>query len=67
MHQKRQTTISRKLGLSPVVATHDFDPSNWKVRGRQISESEASLVSIASSRTARATQRNSVSKSKKRK
>jgi hypothetical protein len=33
-------------------------------RGRQISEFEASLVYIVSSRTARATQRNPVSKTK---
>jgi hypothetical protein len=36
-------------------------------RGRQISEFEASLVYRVSSRTARATQRNSVSKKKKKK
>jgi hypothetical protein len=35
-------------------------------RGRQISEFEASLVYKVSSRTARATQRNPVSKKKKR-
>jgi hypothetical protein len=36
-------------------------------RGRQISEFEASLVSKVSSRTARATQRNPVSKNQKKK
>jgi hypothetical protein len=36
-------------------------------RGRQISEFEASLVYRVSSRTARATQRNPVSKNKKQK
>jgi hypothetical protein len=36
-------------------------------RGRRISEFEASLVYKVSSRTARATQRNPVSKSKKKK
>jgi hypothetical protein len=36
-------------------------------RGRQISEFEASLVYKVSSRTARATQRNPVSKKKKKK
>jgi hypothetical protein len=36
-------------------------------RGRQISEFEASLVNKVSSRTARATQRNPVSKKKERK
>jgi hypothetical protein len=36
-------------------------------RGRRISELEASLVYRVSSRTARATQRNSISKKKKKK
>ena len=43
------------------VVAHAFNPS----KGRQISELEASLVYRVSSRTARATQRNSVSKKKK--
>jgi hypothetical protein len=42
------------------MVVHAFDPS----RGRQISEFEASLVYRVSSRTARATQRNPVSKNK---
>jgi hypothetical protein len=42
------------------MAAHAFNPS----RGRQISEFKASLVYRVSSRTARATQRNPVSKNK---
>jgi hypothetical protein len=45
------------------VAAHAFNPS----RGRQISEFEASLVYKVSSRTARAIQRNPVSKNQKKK
>ena len=44
---------------------HSFNPSTWEAdRGRQISEFEASLVYKVSCRTARATQRNPVSKKK---
>jgi hypothetical protein len=49
---------------SQAVVAHAFNPSSGG-RGRQISEFEASLVSRVSSRRARATQRNPVSKSKK--
>jgi hypothetical protein len=52
------------MSLLGVVA-HAFDPSTWGVRGRQISEFKASLVYRVSFRTARATQRNPVSKNKK--
>ena len=49
-----------------VVVAHAFNPSTREVdsggRGRQISAFEASLVYRVSSRTARATQRNPVSK-----
>ena len=51
-----------KLG----VVAHAFSPSHSGGRGRQISEFEASLVYRVSSRTARATQRNPVSKKKKK-
>jgi hypothetical protein len=45
------------------MVAHAFNPSIWEVeRGRQISESEASLVYRVSSRTARAIQRNPASK-----
>jgi hypothetical protein len=44
------------------VVAHAFNPSTQEGRGRQISEFEASLVYKVSSRTARATQRNPVSK-----
>jgi hypothetical protein len=47
-----------------VVVAHAFNPSNSGGRGRLISEFEASLVYRESSRTARATQRNPVSKNK---
>jgi hypothetical protein len=46
----------------PGVVAHTFNPS----RGRRISEFEANLVYRVSSRTARATQRNPVSKNKKK-
>ena len=44
------------------VVAHACNPSNLRGRGRQISEFEASLVYRVSSRTARAIQRNPVSK-----
>jgi hypothetical protein len=43
---------------------HDFNPSTWEAEAGKISEFEASLVYRVSSRTARATQRNPVSKNK---
>jgi hypothetical protein len=52
------------------VVAHAFNPSTWEAvggRGRRISEFEASLVYRVSSRTARAIQRNPVSKNKKKK
>jgi hypothetical protein len=51
------------MDLSRAVVAHIFDPSMGG-RGRQISEFEASLVYKVSSRTARAIQRNPVSKTK---
>jgi hypothetical protein len=45
-----------------VVVAHPFNPSTQGGRGRRISEFEASLVYKVSSRTARAIQRNPVSK-----
>ena len=50
-----------KIQMKPVVA-HAFNPSTWEARGRRISEFEASLIYKVSSRTARAIQRNPVSK-----
>jgi hypothetical protein len=48
---------------SPAVVVHAFTFSTWEAEGgRQISEFEASLVYKVSSRTAKATQRNTVSK-----
>jgi hypothetical protein len=47
------------------MVVHAFNPSSQEGRSRQISEFEASLVYKVSSRTARATQRNPVSKKTK--
>jgi hypothetical protein len=50
-----------------VVVAHAFNPSTWEAEAGRISEFKARLVYKVSSRTARATQRNSVSKNKKTK
>jgi hypothetical protein len=51
---------------TPGVMVHTFNPSTWqRGRGRQISLFKASLVYRVSSRTARAIQRNPVSKNQK--
>jgi hypothetical protein len=52
-----------KLG----VVAHAFDPSTWGAEAGRSLEIEASLVYRVSSRTARATQRNRVSKNKQTK
>ena len=52
--------VSLKYDCKLGVVVHAFNPS----RGRQISEFKASLVYRVSSRTARAIQRNPVSKTK---
>jgi hypothetical protein len=50
------------------VVAHAFHPSTWEAdAGKRISEFKVSLVYRVSSRTARATQRNPVSKSLKKK
>jgi hypothetical protein len=46
------------------MVAHAFNPTTREFRGRQISEFEASLVYKERSRTARAIQRNPVSKNK---
>jgi hypothetical protein len=51
-----------KQTTTQAVVVHAFNP---RVRGRQISEFKISLVYRVSSRTARATQRNPVSKQNK--
>jgi hypothetical protein len=56
-----------KSSKSPGVVAHAFNPQHSGDRGRRISEFEASLVYKVSSRTARATQRNPVSKNQKNK
>ena len=50
--------------LLPGMVVHAFNPSTQEGRSRQISEFEASLVYKVNFRTARATQRNPVSKKK---
>jgi hypothetical protein len=47
------------------VVAHAFNPSTWEAEAGGSHEFEASLVYKVSSRTARATQRNPVSKKKK--
>jgi hypothetical protein len=54
--QKCIISLYKMLACSRAVVVHTFNPSTW------VSEFEASLVYRVSSRTARATQRNSVSK-----
>jgi hypothetical protein len=56
----------RKSRFGRAVVAHAFNP-HLGGRGRQISEFEASLFYRVSFRTARATQRNPVSKNKKQK
>jgi hypothetical protein len=51
--------VLKNYKSKPGVVVHAFDPSSW--------EAEASLVYKVSSRTARATQRNPVSKNQKKK
>jgi hypothetical protein len=60
--------LVNKQTISWAVVVHAFNPSTWLGgRGRWISEFEASLVYKVSSRTARAIQRNPVSKNKNKK
>jgi len=47
------------------VVAHTFNPSTWEAEAGGFLSSEASLVYRVNSRTARATQRNPVSKKKK--
>jgi hypothetical protein len=64
---KKKKSTYQKLERMPGVVAHAFNPQHLEGRGRQISEFEASLVYKVSSRTARATQRNPVSKNKQTK
>jgi hypothetical protein len=52
--------------MSGVVVVHTFNPSTWEAEAGGSLEFEASLVYRVSSRTARATQKNPVSKKKKK-
>ena len=55
-------TLTKTSYDCQAVVAHTFNPSTLGGRGRRISEFEVSLVYRVSSRTARATQRNPVSK-----
>jgi hypothetical protein len=64
----KQTNKQTRIKISLAVMAHAFNPSTWEGgKGRQISEFKASLFYRVSSRTARATQRNHVSRKEKRK
>jgi hypothetical protein len=58
--------LLRRAEMQPGVVAHAFNPSTREAE-RWISEFEASLVYKVSSRTARATQRNPVSRKTKKK
>ena len=51
--------------MSQAVVVHAFNPSTWEAETGLISEFEASLVYRVSSKRARATQRNLISKNQK--
>jgi hypothetical protein len=55
----------KEINVLPGMVAHAFNPSTWEAEAGRFSEFEASLVYRVSSRTARATQRNPVSKNKK--
>jgi hypothetical protein len=58
--------FNKKIKLG--VVAHAFNPSTWEAKaGRFLNSREDSPVSKVSSRTARATQRNPVSKNKTKK
>jgi hypothetical protein len=57
----------KKKKEKPGVVAHAFNPSTWEAEAGRISEFKDSLVYKVSSRTARAIQRNPVSKNQKRK
>jgi hypothetical protein len=59
-----KTNKQNKNKKPPGVVAHTFNLSTLEARGRRISEFEASMVYKVSSKTARATQRNPVSKNK---
>ena len=68
--KKHEAGVVMLAGLktyhTPGVVAHTFESQHLRGRGRWISEFEASMVYRVSSRTARAIQRNSVSKIQKR-
>jgi hypothetical protein len=57
-------SYSQKAKTEPGVVAHAFNPSTREAEAGNISEFEASLVYKVSSRTARAIQKNPVSKIK---
>ena len=64
--KKQKKNKTKKSTSSQLVVAHFCSPSTLEGRGRWISEFEASLDYRVSSRTARATQRNPVSKKQKK-
>jgi hypothetical protein len=60
--ENMDTTIKENAKCKSVMVVHTFNSQHSGSRGRQISEFEASPVYKVSSRTARAIQRNPVSK-----
>jgi hypothetical protein len=67
MHENELEINVHKENKLPGVVVRAFKSQHLGGRGRQISEFQASLVYKVSSRTARATQRNPVSKTNKQK
>ena len=76
--QKRKRVYSYELRIlthglfkndqeSPVVVVHAFNPSIWEVKTVDLYEFKASLVYKASSRAAKTTERNPVSKTNNKK
>jgi len=60
-YYSRHLNIYSKL----LIVVHTFNPSTWESKASELCEFKASLVYIVSSKTARATQRNPVSKKTK--
>jgi hypothetical protein len=65
--QKAKQNKFKNASSEPGVVAHAFNPSTQEAEAGGFLSSEASLVYKMSSRTARATQRNPVSKNQKKK
>jgi hypothetical protein len=64
-HEKKRYMNYKKQVHCQIVVAHAFNISAWETEaGKLISKFDSSLIYRASSRTARDTQRNSVSKTK---